>query len=148
MFAKRSEQLTLVGSIMLAVGAFAPMINLAGLGTVSYADASGNEVYLLVIAGLAAAGLIVAGKKQFSIFAVLLAWIVLLWPMLKNIGSGGDDGGLLGKVTKTITDPLKDLTGRLFSNVFDFEWGGFVFLLGLILLTVGGVMVFLESRKV
>ncbi len=147
MFAKRSEQLTLVGSILLAVGAFAPMIDLARLGTVSYADASGNEVYLLIVAGLAASGLIVAGKKQFSIFAVLLAWIVLLWPMLKNIGSGSDDGGLLGKVTKKITDPLMDLTSRLFSNVLNFEWGGFVFLLGLILLTVGGVMVFLESRK-
>lgn len=147
MFANRSEQLTLVGAIMLAIGAFAPMVEIARLGTVSYADASGNEVYLLIASALAAAGLIVAGKKQFSIFAVILTWLILLWPMLKNIGSGSDDGGLLGKVTKTITDPLKDLTGRLFSNVFNFEWGGYLFLLGLILLTVGGVKLFLESRK-
>ena len=67
--------------------------------------------------------------------------------MLKHFGSGSDDGGLLGKVTKTVTDPLKDLTGRLFSNVFNLEWGGYVFLLGLILLTVGGVKLFMESRK-
>ncbi len=147
MFANRSEQLTLIGAIMVAVGAFAPMVEVARLGAVSYADASGNEVYMLIAASLAAAGLIVAGKKQFSIFAVLFTWVILLWPMLKHFGSGSDDGGLLGKVTKTVTDPLKDLTGRLFSNVFNLEWGGYVFLLGLILLTVGGVKLFMESRK-
>ena len=73
MFANRSEQLTLIGAIMVAVGAFAPMVEVARLGAVSYADASGNEVYMLIAASLAAAGLIVAGKKQFSIFAVLVA---------------------------------------------------------------------------
>jgi len=147
MFVNNAERLTLAGSILLAVGAFAPMIKLGVLGTVSYADAASPEVYLLVLAGLAASGLIVAKLQKFTVFAMIAAWLVLLWPMLKNMGGSKDDGGLLSKVTKTVTDPLTDLASRLFTNVADFEWGGFVFILGLLLLTVGSVMVFLETRK-
>lgn len=147
MFVNNAERLTLAGSILLAIGAFAPMIKLGALGTVSYADAASPEVYLLVIAGLAGSGLIAAKMQKFTLFATLAAWLVLLWPMLKNMGGGSDNGGLLGKVTKTVTDPLADLTGRLFTNVADFEWGGYAFILGLLLLTIGSIMVFLETRK-
>ncbi len=151
MFTKTSERLTLTGAILITIGAFAPMIALSRLGTVSYADAS-NGVYLLLLAAIAAAALIVVKLEKFSPYAVLATWVILLWPVLKNIGSGGqkDDGGLLGKIgkaTKTVTDPLTDVTARFFTNITNFEWGGYVFLIGLIALTAGGVMLFLESRK-
>lgn len=146
MFVKRSEQITLAGSILLAVGVFLPMVNIGGLGTVSYADATDPEVYLLVVAALASSGMIAASKQRLAIVPMLISWLVLLWPMLKNVGGGNEDGGLLGKVARTVSDPLQELAGRLFSNVFDFEWGGYVFLLGLVLLTIGSVKVFLENR--
>ena len=109
MFSNRSEQLTFLGSVMVAIGAFAPMIAIGRLGTVSYADAADPEVYLLVAAALAASALIVAGKRKFTLVATAITWLILLWPMLKNLGgSSKDDGGLIGKISKTVTDPLTD----------------------------------------
>jgi uncharacterized membrane protein YgdD (TMEM256/DUF423 family) len=135
---KQNDFITITGSLMVAVGAFMPMIDLKGLANVAYADAAEPEVYLLVALALAASGVIFASKRRFSLFAAIGAWLVMLWPVIKNIG-GGDDGGLLGKVTNAVKDPLQQVTQKLFSNVFDFELGGFVFVGGMLVLLVGAV---------
>lgn len=138
--------ITIAGSLMAAIGAFSPMINVAGLKTVTYADAADPQVYILVILALLASALIFVGKQSLSMFAALGAWIVLLWPVLKNLGPE-EDRGLLGKVTDAAADPLQTVAQKLFSNVFNFEWGGYVFLVGMLLVLVGSVMLFLDSRK-
>ncbi|WP_262695477.1 hypothetical protein [Kordiimonas aquimaris] len=140
------DYMTIAGALMVAVGAFSPMINISGLKTVTYADAADPQVYVLVILALVAGGLIFAGKQSLSMFAALGAWIVLLWPVLKNIGPE-EDGGLLGKVTDAAADPLQTVAQKLFSNVLNFEWGGYVFLIGMLLVLIGSVMLFLDSRK-
>ena len=138
----KNDFITGAGSVLVAVGAYAPMINLAGLGTVSYADASKPEVYGLVLLALLASVVILAGKRGLSMYAGIGAWLVMLWPVISNIGGGGDDGGLLGKVTNAVKDPLQQVAQKLFSNVLDFEWGGYAFLIGMILILVGGIMNF------
>ena len=57
--------------------------------------------------------------------------VVLLWPALKNMGGGSDDGGMLGDLMGKATDPLADFASKLFTNINDFSWGGFIFLIGL-----------------
>jgi len=143
----KNDYLTIAGSLMVAVGAFMPMINIAGLNKVSYADASSPEVYLLVLSAVAASALIFLGKRGLSIVGGIGAWLVLLWPVISNMGGGGDDGGLLGKVTDAVADPLTKVTQKIFSNVLDFEIGGYAFLIGMLLLLIGSVMNFLASRK-
>lgn len=138
----KNDIITIVGSLLAAIGAFMPMINVGGLGTVSYADASDPEVYLLVVLALAASGVVFAGKRKFSLFAAVGAWLVMLWPVISNLGGGDDDGGLLGKVTDAVKDPLQQVAQKLFSNVFDFEIGGYAFLIGMILMLVGAGMNF------
>ncbi|MFC4349912.1 hypothetical protein ACFO5Q_18830 [Kordiimonas lipolytica] len=147
----RNDIITLVGSLMVAIGAFLPMINIGGIGTMSYADAADPEVYLLVVFALAASVVIFLDKRNFSLFAAIGAWLVLLWPVIKNIGGdSGDDGGLMGKLSK-VTDPIQkaasDVAGKIFSNVFDMEIGGMMFVLGMIVMTVGAVMAFMAAKK-
>jgi len=143
----RNDYLTMAGSLMVAVGAFMPMINIAGLNKVSYADASSPEVYLLVVLALAASALIFMGKRGLSIVGGVGAWLVLLWPVISNMGGDGDDGGLLGKVTDAVADPLTKVTQKIFSNVLDFEIGGYVFLVGMLLVLIASIMNFVASRK-
>ena len=144
----RNDFITIIGSLMVASGAFMPMVNVAGLNEVSYADAADPEVYLLVLAAIAASVLIIIDKRKFSLFAALGAWLVMLWPIISNLGGGSDDdGGLLGKVTDAVADPLQKVAQELFTNVFDFEIGGFAFLIGMIAMLVGAIMNFMASRS-
>jgi len=143
----RNDYLTMAGSLMVAVGAFMPMINIAGLNKVSYADASSPEVYLLVVLAVAASILIFMGKRSLSIVGGLGAWLVLLWPVISNMGGGSNDGGLLGKLTDAAADPLSKVTEKIFSNVLDFEVGGYVFLVGMLLVLIASVLNYTASRK-
>lgn len=147
----RNDIITIVGSLLAAIGAFMPMIKIANIGTMSYADAADPEVYLLVAFALAASVVVFLDKRKFSLFAAVGAWLVLLWPVIKNMGGdSGDDGGLMGKLSK-VTDPIQkaasDVAGKIFSNVFDMEIGGMMFVLGMIVMTVGAVMAFMAAKK-
>ncbi|UTW56140.1 hypothetical protein [Kordiimonas sp. SCSIO 12610] len=144
----KADLILIIGAILTTVGAFSPMLNIAGLQNVSYADAADPEVYLLILLAIAAAVLAAVNMRKFALFPAIGAWIVMLWPILKNMGGGSDDdGGLLGKITDAVSDPLQKVTEQLFSNVFDFEWGGYAFLIGMVLVLVGGIMTFLSARK-
>jgi len=139
----KNDFITMAGSVLVGVGAYAPMISLGRLGDVSYADATKPEVYGLVFLAILASVLIFADKRKFSLFAGVGAWLVLLWPVISNMGGGSDDGGgLLGKITDAAADPLQKVAEQLFSNVLDFQWGGFAFLGGMILVLVGSGMNF------
>ena len=147
----KNDIITIVGSLLVAVGAFMPMIKIGKLGSISYASAADTGAYVLVAFALAASVLIFADRRKFSLYAVIGAWIAMLWPILKNLGSGGsDDGGMLSKMTKAVADPLEKagqkIAEHLFSNVLDFEIGGFAFLIGMIVLTVGSVMLFRAAK--
>ena len=138
----KNDFITIAGSVLVAVGAYAPMISLGRLGDVSYADASKPEVYGLIFLAILASVLIFANKRKLSMFAAIGAWLVLLWPVLSNMGGGSDDGGMLSKITDAAADPLQKVAEQLFSNILDFQWGGFAFLGGMILVLVGSVMNF------
>lgn len=149
---ERNDLITIVGSVMVAVGAFMPMINIGGIGTLSYADAADPEVYLLVLFALGASGMLFVEKlRKFAVADAVAAWLVLLWPVLKNMGGGSsDDGGLMSKLSK-VTDPIQkaasEVTGKLFSNIFDMEIGGYVFMIGMIVMLVGTILTFMAAKK-
>ncbi|TNE61248.1 MAG: hypothetical protein EP335_16215 [Alphaproteobacteria bacterium] len=136
----------LLGALMAIIGAFSPLLDIARIGSISYADAADPQVYLLLAFAVGAGVLAVMGKKMLSLCAAAGAWLVLLWPVLKNMGSGDDDG-LLGKVRDLATDPVERFAGRLFNNILDLEWGGYMFLAGMLLLLAGAIMAALAARK-
>lgn len=147
----RNDIITIVGSLLVAVCAFMPMIEIARIGTMSYADAAGGKVYALIAFALVAGALVFLDKRKFSLFAAIGAWLVLLWPVISNMGGGSEDkGGLMDTLSK-VTDPIKEaasnVAGKVFSNVFDMEVGGMLFMAGMLVMTIGTVMTFLAERK-
>lgn len=148
----RNDYLTIAGSLLVAVGAFMPMIDLARINKMSYVDAAGGQAYLLVAFAVLASVLIFLSKRKFSLFAAIGAWVVLLWPVLKRIGGGSSDSdGLLGKITDAAADPIQraaeEITGKLFSNFFNFEIGGYIFFAGMILVLIAGILSFVNGKK-
>ena len=135
----RNDLIVIVGAFLAVAGVFLPMVNVGGLGTISYAKAASPEVYLLVACSIAAAGMIFADRRKFSLYAAIGAWLVLLWPVIQNMGPK-EDRGMFSNLADKALDPLQKVTGDLFGNIFNFEIGGFAFLIGMVLLLVGGIM--------
>ena len=135
---------TAIGAILAIVGLFSPMLNIGGMGTVAYADVAETDAY--IIAALAAIAVIVMflGKARLALPAALGAWIVLLWPLLKNMG--GEDDGVVGEIKDVFSDPARkmaeEMTEKLFTNVLDLEWGGFAFLIGMLVMLLSSVVLF------
>lgn len=142
------HQITIIGALLFIIGVFLPLASIPVVGDISYHRVDNVSAIICVILAAAAAGCIFAKKELFSGGAAIAVWIVLLWPAIKNIGGGsGDDGGMLGDLMGKATDPLADFAADLFMNINEFSWGGFVFLLGLLVMTVGAVMTSLKAKK-
>ena len=58
-----------------------------------------------------------------------------------------DSGGMLGDIVGKATDPLKNFAADLFMNINEFSWGGFVFIIGLLIMTIGAFMTTMKARK-
>lgn len=144
----RNHQIIFVAAIMIILGAFAPLAELPVVGSFSYYDLAGAELFLILLFAAAGPALIILKKEMLVPISAAGVWLTLLWPVIKNSGGGGsDDGGLLGKITNTAADPMKEFAGDMFSRIDVLSWGGFVFLIGALLLAVGSVLTFLEARK-
>ena len=114
-----NHRLVFLGALLFIIGVFLPLASIPVVGDISY-------------------------YRVDNMSAII---VVLLWPALKNMGGGSDDGGMLGDLMGKATDPLADFASKLFTNINDFSWGGFIFLIGLLVLTAGGIMTTLKARK-
>lgn len=146
----RAGLVTAIGAILAIVGIYSPTLDIGGLGTVSYADVAETDAYIITALAAVAVIVLLAGKAKFALPAAVGAWLLLLWPVLKNMG-GGDDGGLVGDIKDMVSNPAQkaaeQLTEKLFTNVLDLEWGGFAFLIGMLLLLFGSVAVFASKKS-
>lgn len=144
----RNHQIAYFGTLMLMVGVFLPLASIPIVGDITYYRVNNMGAILVALFALSAPVLIVQKKPKLTFISAAGAWIILLWPAIKNIFSGsGDDGGLLGKITKKAADPLADFAGDMFMQLDTFSWGGFIFLLGLLVLTVGCILTTRAARN-
>ena len=144
----RHHQITYLGTLLLILGVFLPLATIPVVGDISYYRVASTEAIIVTLFAISAPVLIMQNKAAFTFISALGVWLTLLWPALKNIFSGGgDDGGMLGKLTKQASDPLADFAAELFSRVDSFSWGGFIFLIGLLTLTIGCVLTTRKARK-
>ncbi|MBT6036554.1 MAG: hypothetical protein HOJ34_02965 [Kordiimonadaceae bacterium] len=144
----RNHQLTYLGTFLFCLGVFLPLASIPVVGDISYYRVDNMGAIIVVLLAASAPVLIVMKKAALTFVSAIAVWVVLLWPALKNMGGGSDDsGGMLGDLMGKATDPLADFAGDLFMNINEFSWGGFVFLLGLLVLTAGCVMTTIKARK-
>lgn len=151
MTGNRGYLLTYIGVILLAVGAMAPLAKLPIVGSFSYYDLARPEVYFLLAFAALGPALIFINRQVLAPVSALGVWVVLLWPTLKNLG-GGDSGGgggskLLDRVIDVARAPAEKYADQIFSHLDELSWGGYVFLGGVLVLTLGTLMTAIAARK-
>ncbi len=130
-----------VSAILLAIGVFLPLTTLRVIGDVSYEDVADVEAYMII--GVVIAGVVLAlTKPRLTGLAAVGVWVVLMWPAIEDLFRSNDSGifsGLEDSARRIMHDFAADLLPDLVSNIADFHWGGFVFLLSLLGFTFFGI---------
>jgi hypothetical protein len=141
----KAELLVFLGAALLVIGAFTPLAKLAGV-SVSYPDLQKDSVYLLVLFALAGPLLILLKQRRLVLISAVGVWLTLLYPALQALLKP-EKQSALGELVGKAAAPLKRAVGNVLLDVVNLQWGGYLFLLGLLALSVGAVMVTLGSRK-
>ena len=136
---KNLELAVYISAAMLAIGVFLPLTELPAYGAVSYNKISPIESYLVVLFALSGPIFIFLNKTNFLKFSPMGAWLVLLFPAIRSLFKSGDSS-LLDEAISEASSVMQDFAGNLFLNIFEFGWGGFVFLLGLIVFSISSVI--------
>ena len=136
---KNLELAVYISAAMLAIGVFLPLTELPAYGDVSYNKIASIESYLVVLFAVSGPVIILLNKIKVLKFSPIGAWLVLLFPAIKSLFKSGDSS-LLGEVISEASAVMQDFAGNLFLNIFEFGWGGFVFLTGLIGFSISSVM--------
>ncbi|MCC3859624.1 hypothetical protein [Pseudemcibacter aquimaris] len=143
---KFAHQLAYIGSVLFIAGAFMPLASLPVIGDISYYRAD-NTLAIIAVAFAASVPLMLMMKlDKLSILGAIGAWLTLFWPVIKNMG-GGNDNNFLDNIVEQASDPLQRFASELFSNIDSFSWGGYVFLGGLLILTLGSLLSTISGRK-
>ncbi len=142
------HQITYLGALLFIAGVFLPLASIPIVGDISYYGVDSTSAIIVVILAVSAPILIHLKKEALTFVSAIAVWLVLLWPVIKNMGDGSDDGGsLLGDLVGKATDPLTNFASNLFMNINEFSWGGFIFLIGLVVFTVGCFITTMKARK-
>ena len=132
---KNLELAVYISAAMLAIGVFLPLTALPVYCEVSYNKISSIESYLVVLLALSGPTLIFLDKIKLLKFPPIGVWLVLLFPAIKSLFKSGDSS-FFGEVVSEASSVMQEFAGNLFLNIFDFGWGGFVFLIGLIVFSI------------
>ncbi len=136
---KNLELAVYISAAMLAIGVFLPLTELPVYGGVSYNKISSIESYLVVLLALSGPIFIFLDKIKLLKISPIGAWLVLLFPAIKSLFKSGDSS-FFGETVSKASSVMQDFAGNLFLNIFDFSWGGFVFLIGLIVFSISSVI--------
>ncbi|MBU0689718.1 MAG: hypothetical protein KJ850_00975 [Gammaproteobacteria bacterium] len=129
-----------ISALMLALGVFLPLTNIPIYGDVSYHRIAKIEAYLVVVFALAAPVMLFLNQTKRLFFAPLGIWIVLLFPALKSALTPKGSKGMFSGITDGASSVMGEFAARLFLNIANFEWGGLIFIAGLLVFTVACVL--------
>lgn len=124
-----------ISSILLAASVFLPLTKLPIYGVVTYHRIFVNGSYLVILFAISALVLLLIRKYKYLILLPVAVWITLLFPALKSLTKSGNTG-FYGRIGKSISSAMSDFAGHLFLNIADFSWGGYIFLISLLVFTV------------
>lgn len=128
-----------VSALMLALGVFLPLTNIPIYGDVSYHRIARIEAYLVVLFALAGAVMLFLQQRRRLFFAPLGVWIVLLFPAIKSALTPKGSKSMFSGITDSASGVMGEFAARLFLNIANFEWGGLIFIAGLLVFTVACV---------
>ena len=142
----RSLQLAItLSAAMVAIGVFLPLTSLPVYGDVNYNGIAGMESYIVIAFALSAPILLFLGKSRFALVSAIGIWLTLLFPAIRGLFTSRDQG-ILGDLVDSAAGVMQDFAADLFLTVAEFAWGGIIFLLGLLVLSVSCAMQFAKLK--
>jgi len=133
------ELIIYISAALLAVGVFLPLTELPVYGEVTYNKVASIESYLVILFAISGIALLYLGKIKELKFAPIGVWITLLFPAIKSMFQSKDES-LLSSITDKASSVMQDFAADLFTNIFEFSWGGAIFMLALLAFTASSVM--------
>jgi hypothetical protein len=128
-----------VSAVMLAVGVFLPITSMAVVGDVSYNRIAEIESYIVILLAISGPAFLFIKQHKFILASVIGVWVTLLFPALEGLFQKTDTS-LMGKISSKASGAMQEFASELFLNVFQFSWGGYIFLIGLLLFTAVGIL--------
>jgi hypothetical protein len=89
--------------------------------------------------------LIVLNRAKLILVSSGGIWLTLLFPSIQEF-LAPEGSSFLGDLANSAASVMQDFAADLFLNIAEFSWGGFVFLLGLLVYTMMTVLLFLKGR--
>ncbi len=126
-------------AMLLVVGVFLPLTTFAIIGDVSYNRVAEMESYVVILFAISAPALLFIKQQKLIFASIMGVWITLLLPAIQSLVKP-EDSSMLGKLSSKASGVMQEYATNWFLNIFEFSWGGFVFLAGLILFTITGIM--------
>ena len=133
------EMMIYISAVMLAVGVFLPLTTMAVIGDVSYNRIAELESYLVILLAISAPVFLFIKQPKYILVSAIGVWVTLLFPAIKGLFQS-TDSSTLGKLSAKASGAMQDFAAEMFLNIFKFSWGGYIFLLGLLLFTAACVM--------
>lgn len=136
---KHIDSAVYCSAMLVATGVFLPLTSLPVIGDVSYNRIAEIESYIVVSLAISTPLLMLAEKARMILLTVTGIWLTLLFPAIERLMQS-DGGGPLSKVMNKTHSAMQDFAADLFLHITDFSWGGYLLLIGLLSLTVSGLM--------
>jgi hypothetical protein len=130
------ESAVYVSAVAVAMGVFLPLTHLPIYGDVTYYRIAHLEALLVVLFALAAPAMLYVKKNKLLWLAPAAICLTLLFPAIKGLLSPKGKGGVFGQLGDSASSAMGEFATNIFMNIADFSWGGVIFILGLLALSV------------
>ena len=131
---------------MVAVGVFLSLASIPIYGDITYNRIASLESYIVIFLAVTVVILIIMRKAKMSILPVTGIWLTLLFPAIKDLFKQQEDKGIFSELASNVTDPLKDFAVNFITNITNFSWGGYVFIVGLFVLTLSSILLVMKIK--
>lgn len=130
---------------LVVIGCFLPSTNHAVLGVVSYFDVALYEALFVIFFAFSAVVFVYLKKQKFTMISIEGIWLALLFPAILKLLADTDPESTEA-MDRIVSGPLDAMADNLFLDVPAFAWGGFLFLLGILLITFTSVLAYVKSQ--
>lgn len=126
------DKLGYLGAILVAVGAFLPMVSIAGFVNLSLSDVSKGLMVVLLVCGIGSGVLLFRGVRE----------------VLAPVGTGLLVTILCGlfKYFSLLNEAKKSFFGSMAGSAVKLDWGFYILLIGTLLLIFAGILAKLHAK--
>jgi len=133
------QLLIYLSALALAAGVFLPLTSFPVYGEVSYYRVAKVEAWLVVILALSGPAMMLTGRKRLSILGCIGVWLVLLYPALRDLLNERNRGAIR-RLGDGMTQAMADFSADLFLNITEFEWGGLLLIVALLVFSASSIV--------